>query len=376
MTARADASLPLTLTISFSLRNHAALKKLLSDVQNPASPRYHRWLTPAQFDARFGRTPAEVEAVKQWVLSQGFTVTRATAREIVFTGIAAQAEDAFATTLTASSDGSLYANAADPQVPARFAGLVGSITGLDNTRAWHPLMTRGPSAPAASGGMCRNRAGDRAPIIGSAKVGSRSAIIQSNPDFEENNQGLGFGPGDLYAFYDESPLLNLGINGGGGDCLAIIEDSDYLDAAANLFDTTFSLPTPSAPPNFTVTRVFADGTSPGSNTDEDEALSDVEWAHGVAPGASINMYIGNAATATIDPLTDSITRAVNDNLCGTITISYSFCGGPSSFYSGTLDSLFEQAAAQGQSFFLQPVTGVLRVWSPAAAPALPRPPAM
>src|SRR5216684_1889316 len=52
LTSHAAADLPLKIRVSFALRNRAALNKLLSEVQNPASPNYHKWLTPAEFDAQ------------------------------------------------------------------------------------------------------------------------------------------------------------------------------------------------------------------------------------------------------------------------------------------------------------------------------------
>ena len=48
----------------------------------------------------------------------------------------------------------------------------------------------------------------------------------------------------------------------------------------------------------------------------------------------------------------AIQRAVPDNACGAISISYGFCGESSAFYTGTLDPIFAQAAAQGQSVFV------------------------
>ena len=71
--ARADARLPMQVTLA--LRNGAALDQLLRDQQNPASPQYHRWLTPQQFRARFGPSQADVDAVAQWAASQGLQVT-------------------------------------------------------------------------------------------------------------------------------------------------------------------------------------------------------------------------------------------------------------------------------------------------------------
>ncbi len=158
---------------------------------------------------------------------------------------------------------------------------------------------------------------------------------------------LSFSPQDLWTFYDETPPLNGATDGSGGDCLGIIEDSDYLDASITSFDSTFGLP------NTTITRVFSDTSSPGTNNDEGEALIDIEWGHATAPGAPINVYIGNSdsSSVVVDPLTDSIVKSIHDNACGALSFSYVFCGSPNSFYSTTLGNEFTQAQSQGQSFF-------------------------
>ena len=45
---------PAYLAVSLRIEDEAGLAQLLSDQQNPASPRYHAWLTPQEFGARFG----------------------------------------------------------------------------------------------------------------------------------------------------------------------------------------------------------------------------------------------------------------------------------------------------------------------------------
>jgi len=42
LSSHAAADLPLTVHVSFALRNRAALDKLLSELQDPSSPRYHK----------------------------------------------------------------------------------------------------------------------------------------------------------------------------------------------------------------------------------------------------------------------------------------------------------------------------------------------
>ena len=152
-------------------------------------------------------------------------------------------------------------------------------------------------------------------------------------------------PRDLYTFYDETPLLTAGTNGGGGNCIALPEVSDFNDTSVSGFDQTFGLATAN------ITRVLVDGSNPGKNSAETEALLDIEWSHTVAPGAPIRVYIGNSAAST-DPLLDAIKQAVRRNTCGSISISFGYCGAAASFFTSTLDSLFAQAASQGHSVFV------------------------
>jgi subtilase family serine protease len=50
-------------------------------------------------------------------------------------------------------------------------------------------------------------------------------------------------------------------------------------------------------------------------------------------------------------ITGAIGRAVSDNVCGTISVSFSLCGMTRNSYK-SLDSVFAQAATQGQSVFV------------------------
>ena len=61
----------LRLAISLPLRHQTALLSLLQRLYDPASADYHHYLAPAQFDAMFGPTTQDYQAVmafrtKQW----------------------------------------------------------------------------------------------------------------------------------------------------------------------------------------------------------------------------------------------------------------------------------------------------------------------
>ena len=353
LTSRPNADRPLTIHVSFVLRNGKALDKLLADLQDSTSPLYHHWLTRAEFDARFGRTPAEVTEVSQWLSSQGFHIVDASPRAITSTATVRLAEDAFATSIAASTDGARFGNLSDPQIPARFAGMIGSIDGLDNMRTAIPLNVRPSQMPRAQSTASTIAGVGAATLPGLAPMSVMTPPIElaSITDFEESPFGIHFGPNDLRTFYDETPLLeaNPPVDGGGsgGDCLAVAEVSDFNTASVQLFDSTFSLP------NANLTRVFPDGTSPGTVSGaEDETLLDIEYSHAVAPGAPISVYIGNSVGVKIDPLTDAISKAINDRQCGALSISFSYCGATDSFYTGTLDPILKMAGTFGQSIFV------------------------
>src|SRR5262249_60190390 len=50
----------------------AALESLLESQQDKSSPNYHQWLSPEEFGTRFGPSDADVQAVTDWLSSQGF----------------------------------------------------------------------------------------------------------------------------------------------------------------------------------------------------------------------------------------------------------------------------------------------------------------
>ena len=123
----------LTMMITLKLRHPEELDRLLSEQQNPSSPDYHRWVTPQEFSARFGPDPAQFKAVRDWLVAQGFEVTSSSPeqRSITFRGSAGLAERVFRTRIVTYA-GDSYANVTDPSIPARFAGVIGAIGGLDN----------------------------------------------------------------------------------------------------------------------------------------------------------------------------------------------------------------------------------------------------
>jgi subtilase family serine protease len=325
--AAASASRPLAMYLTMALRNGAELTRLLADQQNPASSQYHRWLTPDEFTSRFGPTDGDLARVARWLRERGFTVTSADAstREVSFTAAVAQAQNVFAVKIAATADGRLYSNTSDPAVPAELAPLIESINGLDNLLHSAPGVHRVPKRDSSA----------------------------HSPDAIADSIGPAFGPADIYTFYDETPLLNDGIDGSGTGCIAVVEDSNIDEDAANAFNSQFSLPALTIGANFDV--VLVDKSDPGQTGDEDETMVDVNYSHAVAPGSSIRIYLGDENNTKSSAIVDAIHAAVREkkknSRCSAISISFSFCGASKGFYQ-TQNGFFKQAASQGQSVFV------------------------
>ncbi|MGH9401387.1 MAG: protease pro-enzyme activation domain-containing protein [Terriglobia bacterium] len=112
----------------------AALRELLVEQQVKSSPNYHRWLTPAQFGNQFGPADTDIQAVSDWLNSQGFEIDHVAAGQSVieFSGAAALVREAFHTGIHQFVvNGSAYwSNADNPQIPAALAPAVAGIASL------------------------------------------------------------------------------------------------------------------------------------------------------------------------------------------------------------------------------------------------------
>ena len=327
----------MSLRFSMTDAQQTALDQLLADQQNPASPRYHQWLTPTQFAAQFGLSSADIAKVTAWLTAQGFTVTGVAngGTFITFDGTVAQAQTAFATSIhNVSSEGEThFANLTNASVPGTLAGVVGSITGLHNFHA---------------------RAHVRA---------------VASPRFTSATSGNHYlAPGDLYTIYDMKPLLATETGAGigtGANChsvgspqsacgdIAVTGQVDLTNASGTptdvlAFRTAAGLSTTNLPttvheggdpgPALTCTNCFPNAG------DLEESSLDVEWSGAMAPGATILFVNGP------DVLLNSMTQAIDQNLAPIVTTSYGNCEASwGSTDLNTFNQLFKQAATQGQT---------------------------
>lgn len=320
------------MVLARSSARQQALTQYLSDVQNPASPSFHEWLTPAQFGSMFGASADDIATLSSWLQSQGFTVEKVSsaANLIQFSGNVAQAQKAFNTEIhSLSLDGVRHmANTTSPQVPRAFSSAVEALVGLDDFHP-RPSLQKGPSA----------------------KFDTSTKTIR--PDFtlftSSGAPSLYINPADAATIYNvPNSLLNPNYSGtsydGTGVTVGVVGDSNVDLTSVSLYRQDFLGETAA---NVNLPTVIIDGSDPGINGDETESFLDLEVLGGIAPKAKINYYTSDD-TDISSGLFDAIERAVDDNLVSVLSISFGECeAGLGSSTTQFLSEKYQQAAAQG-----------------------------
>ncbi len=120
--------------------HRAELDQLLIELHNPKSPMYRKWLTPAEFDARFGADTAKISAMEKELAGFGLTATIASSHHLHVTGNGASTEAALGTGLRhgVMANGKTVLVAAHPMAlpnSLRNAGAV--VAGLSGTVRLH-----------------------------------------------------------------------------------------------------------------------------------------------------------------------------------------------------------------------------------------------
>ena len=312
-----DGSTPLasmTLVFSRSAQQQADLEALIAAQQDTSSAQYHQWLTPQQFGARFGMADADLAKAQAWLQSQGFTVDSVapSRNSISFSGSAAAVASAFGAPLHRYSVGgeTHMAPSADITLPSALAGVVAGVRNLSDFRP-------------------------------RPRVRHASAV---RPSFTSSQTGNHFlTPGDIATIYDIKAAYNSGYNGA-GQTIAIMGQSAVVPADITAFQTAIGQ-TAKAP---VLLLLPSTGTSTRYSGDESESDLDLEYATGIAPGATVYfVYVGANATASVF---DSLTYAIQNRVASILNISYGECEpllGQSQYNS--INALLAQAAAQGQT---------------------------
>jgi len=290
-----------------SAAQQSDLDQLLQQQQNPASPNYHKWLTPEQYGARFGMSSSDLTKVSTWLQTHGFrniSVSRSRT-SLEFDGNAGQVAAAFHAPIHqfVLNGETHYANSTSPQLPAAFAAAVSGITSLNDFRP-------------------RPR---------------------SQAHFTSSVSGSHFlVPGDLGTIYNINSLYNAGLDGT-GQAIAVLGQTPLTDpddgthADVDRFRSLVGLPAGNL-------QLIKTGTPKYSLKDVDEANLDIEWSGAIAPKAQVLFVYSDNALFT------SLPYVVNNDLAPVISISYGNCEPAFDASSITvLTQTLAQANAQGQT---------------------------
>ena len=290
----------------------AALEELIRAQHDPASPQFHQWLTPEEFGERFGASPADIAQITKWLSAQGFQVEDAptSRRTIVFSGVAGQVESAFHTPIhNYSVNGEMhYANATEVQIPRALSPVVAGVVSLHDFLSSSQMSLILPAYTAVNGTHFLSAA-------------------------------------DWDTIYDVSPLYSQGIDGTGVS-IAVLGRVDIAMSDIEAFRTEMNLPANDP-------RIIVNGPDPGSSDSGDQAESalDVEWAGAIAKSSTIKFITSKSGAS--DGISLSAQYAVNNNVAPIISLSYGLCEAASGSGGNAFwNSLWAQAAAQGQSVFV------------------------
>ena len=317
----------LTLVLSRSPQQEAALQTFLAQQQESGSPNYHRWLTPAEMGERFGLSEHDLAALSDWLQSQGLHVNWVSPSRIFlrFGGTAGAVDRAFQTELhtykTNPSGIERMSVSSDPMVPLALKPAIKAIHGLYSVED-HPFHA--------------------------------ARLMQSDaPNTTATNGEHFIVPGDFARIYDYNGGL-----GGQAATIGIVGRSrtDFNDFAnfRQLTATSFVNPTEIVPTQFGgIDPGPAFTAPPAANVsvgDQSEATLDVAQVGGLLGGnASILLVVATSASGGVEADAQYLVQT-SPVPAQVMNISFGECeaaAGPAAV--AFWDTLLQQAAAEGVS---------------------------
>ena len=316
----------LELAIGLPWHNREGLTNLLRQLYDPASGGFRHYLTPQQFTQAFGPTEPEYQAAIAFAKANGLAVTGTHANRMLVdvAGAVADIERAFQVRLRVyphpQDARTFFAPEAEPSVDKGLGIL--HISGLDNYTLPHPRVCHWRPAPASGA----------TPRDGSAPDGS----------------GAYFGHD-----YRNAYVPNLSLTGS-GQTVGLFELDGYYAADIAAYEKQAGLP------NVVLGNVLVDGfngvpsTDPVHKYNNEEVALDIEMAVSMAPGlAQVLVYEAPpySGAANVD---DLLNRMATDNLAKQLSCSWGFD------IDTTSQQIFQEFAAQGQSFLLASGAGPIQ----------------
>ena len=330
------------LVVSLKPRDGAALAGYAHDVSTPGSAQYHRFLGPGGFRGRFGPAPGTVTSARGWLAASGLELgpTSPDGLLVPASGSASQVERAFSVPMVDArlpSGRVARVGTRAPQVPAALAPSIEGVIGLSTVAEVHPQLVAGPVSgrPSSQGAAPAAPAAPRdpaAPRVGPSPCPAAAAAATFNGAWTADQLASAYG---LSGLYGQNRVA-------AGQTVALYELEPFTPSDVQSYQSCYGLSVP-------VSTVSVDGGATGNQSGE--AALDIEMVAGLAPSSSITVYSGpDFGPGPID----TYSAMVNDNPAPVISTSWGQCEGPGGISPGeqaTETTLFQQAAAQGQTIF-------------------------
>lgn len=314
------ASAGVSVEVSIPLRHQHALNDLLAAQVRPGSGHYHKWLTPQQFQRRYGLTDAQLRSLQKELAGKGVSVTRMGAQAVRVTGSSAKVAKLFATSFErVKSKGSAVRTAAKTamKTPRALAAIGGRPIALSAAIRMHTN-----SAPA-------NRYGEYGTLW-----------------FDDLKQAY------KYPAYGDNPAA--GKVAGKGQTVGLLMATSPSVDDYNAYFAHEHL----TPPSLTIEDVNGGAPFDPNNGASFEANLDVQQAGGMAPNAAVRFYsVPDLSDASIFA---GYAQIDEDNAVDEVSSSFGECElfytaeyNQGQSYVGILkayNDLFKQGNAQGITF--------------------------
>ncbi|KVF64238.1 peptidase S53 [Burkholderia cepacia] len=343
-----ELSQPLHVTVVLKNRNTDQLDAFLRDVNQPGSANYRKYLTPAQFKARFAPTDDQVAAVVTHLKANGFSnVTVSENNTLVSAdGNATNAQNGFHASIKRFNyrGKPVFANDSAALIPASLGPVVDAVLGLQNAAVPHRLLHR--FAPAAA--------------IEPNRIAKNAAAA---------SQQVGHQPTDFAKIYDAS-----GLPAATNTTVGIITWGDMTQTIADLntFTQNAGLPTVNTAVVAGGSGTLADDGDPGEwDLDSQDIIGTSGGVKQLIFYSAVNGD-SNDSGLTDATLTAAYNKAVTDNKATVINVSLGL-DETAANSDGSLaadDAVFKQAVAQGQVFSVSAGDAGVYQWStsPQGAP--------
>ena len=353
--AEAPATDYVNIRVNLGWRDEAAAQQLALAVSTPGSASYRQFLTPAQFRQQFAPSQSDVTAVQQFLHNAGFSIVNTPLNNhfVAAEGTVAQAEAAFGVQLGEYSAYGMTLRAPESavSVPSSLAGIVQSVTGLDQSSFLFGADNTKGSTPAGQDHGAPS-IGFRAGQPCSMWYGEKTVATPNAPAYGTSSKPIapcGYTPAQIRGLYG----LDQVAADGSGQTVAFVgaTASPTLAQDVSQYSSLHSLPAPS------ISQIVAPGIYQHPDTPQQspgdfygEETLDAEAIHTTAPGAKL-LYV--ASSNAYQDFDASINHIVDNHLASILSISYGFAGeGVPQGFINSLNDEFIQAVATGIGVFV------------------------